>query len=182
MLATYVYTKAYPIKETAIRTPQAIEPQVPAYAANEDHTVSSPDGTHKFIMKQSPKKNLTTYTFFVQDESGNQNLLLTKIAPSKETFLLPANTWSPDNVYVFINEHFNENTQVYVLNTTKPEQEAINITTIFEKKNTPYTFQEATGWASPELLIVETTQGKQRGPTFWYDTTSAGFIQLSRHQ
>ena len=183
-VAFFVYQKASQ-SETSAQISPPIQPQKPAYAATEDSIVFSPDGTRKLIMKQKQKGGTITYTFFIENGSETEKLLFSKSVSSKETFVIPPNTWSPDNTYVFINEYYKGKTTVYVVDTTQSiiaENDLVNITDIFKNRNSLYSFVESTGWAAPQLLIVETKNGTQLGPSFWYDTTSKGFIQLARRQ
>lgn len=165
--------------------------QIPAIPSmNEETDVHHPDGTKKLIMrtKRSPDGS-RIYTFLTADIDGNnEQLIFTKpiSADSPTTMAIPYNAWSPGTEkYVFVEEHTATGASYLVLNTSGklfPNQEHhLDVTALFKEKNIPYTFQNATGWASPTLLIFRTTTDTgAKGPSYWFEVPSLAFLQLAR--
>ena len=161
--------------------------QQPAYAQTEEQSVSSLDGTKKLILKQTQNEKGVTYQVFIQNGSEPQTLLFSKSATENESFTLPANAWAPEEKYVFIDGKNKGTTQTLVLKTDGTPfadgNQAADVASLFASKEADYHFDTATGWASPTLLIVESTkQDGSLGPSFWFEAPTQGFIQLSRHQ
>lgn len=143
----------------------------------------SPDGTKKVIMKVSQNGNKTqTYVFSTADGSGaNEQPLYTTTLSGSDSMSIPFNTWSPDNRYLFIKKNA---TDALVFNASAapfPNGEAyLDVTDTFKQKNIPNTVSDPTGWASPTLIIVNTTnQSNIKGPSYWFEVPSKAIIQLS---
>ncbi|OGK11473.1 hypothetical protein A2954_06385 [Candidatus Roizmanbacteria bacterium RIFCSPLOWO2_01_FULL_37_12] len=57
--------------------------------------------------------------------------------------------------------------------------ENIDVNDLFSQNYPQYALTEITGWAAPNLLILNTTaEGGERGPSFWFDISAQTFIQL----
>jgi hypothetical protein len=181
-----VFSQTIPSLPTATPTltltpiPTAIPP-----APIETTKMDSPDGSKTLIMQKQPTASTTDYSFLISNQSDNsEKSVLTKKENAANNITIPYNSWSPDNVYFFLKESTPGLTNYYVSHTsgqTFPgNSQSINIQDLFVKKITQYTLAEITGWAAPNLLIVntKTTQGEQ-GPSFWFDLPSQSFIQLS---
>lgn len=127
----------------------------------------SPDGSHTLTLKSSTSGAQTTYSFYTADK-----LLLSTTIPTESYFSIPFNTFSPDNKYVFVKEVTPTKTNYHVLPGN------INVTTLFAEKYPAYTLQEITGWAAPNLLIVNASTGTSN-ISLWFDLTTTSFITLS---
>jgi len=154
----------------------------------QDSEVKTPDGSLKLVMHVDTKNRTKTYTFTVSDINGNNaHPVLTKTITSGD-MSLPVNSWSPDNKYVFIQDNENGINGILVLKASGESfangQQYLDVTSLFSQHITNYSFQEATGWAAPGLLIVETTDNNTgtRGVSYWFEISSQGFIQLASHQ
>ena len=146
----------------------------------------SPDGTKKVIMKvtQNPD-NTSTYDFSVSDGNDtNEQHIFTKTLDSLSSMSVPFNTWSPDDKYFFIRENIAGSKGILVFNAlgisfseTEVYLEAVDI---FNQKNTGNNFDEATGWASETLIIINTAKkDNTKGHSYWFEVPSRAVIQLS---
>ena len=147
-------------------------------------SVDSPDGTRTLTMKYQEKNTTTTYSFYASEKPDNQEkLIATKIVPSQHTFSIPDNTWSPDNKYAFIRERTGTESHYFVLpaSDSLPQNDLQNtdVQALFSQKYPQFILTDITGWAAPNLLIVNTTTDSgERGPSFWFNIASQTFIQL----
>ena len=97
--------------------------------------------------------------------------------------MLPANSWSPDNKYVFVQKKENGIIDSFVLKASgepfvKTEQ-YLDVRALFEQHKTKYTLKDATGWDAPELLHITTVNGSEKGPSYWFEIPSKAFLQLA---
>lgn len=149
--------------------------------------VHSGDGTAQLIMRKANQKDGSIlYSFFVANSSSKiERTLFTKNIPTSDTMIIPANTWSPDNKYVFLRENNSNPFNIFVFKasgeTFADEEQYLDLTALFEKRNLPYTMADVTGWDSETLLHVHTTakEKNSRGPSFWFDVTDRAFLQLA---
>lgn len=146
----------------------------------------SPDGTKKVIMKTTQDRDGTKiYDFFVSDENvSNEKHIFTKTLDSLSSMSIPFNTWSPDDKYFFIQGNISGSKNVLVFSAMgvpfaekEPYLEAVNL---FNQKNTGNNFDEATGWASETLIIINTKkQDNTKGQSYWFEIPSKAIIPLS---
>lgn len=172
-------------EQLVLKSPEG--PQQPVFAATEDQVSTSLDGTKKLIMKQTRNDSDTSYSIYTQTGDELESILLSKTATGGESFTVPQNAWSPEEKYIFINGNNNGEAEVFVLKADgtlfSDSKQEIDIAALFNQTHTDYTFDEATGWAAPTLLIVESLKPDgSTGPSFWFDASTEKFIQLSRHQ
>ncbi|MBI4089186.1 MAG: hypothetical protein HY424_00590 [Candidatus Levybacteria bacterium] len=146
----------------------------------------SPDGTKKVIMKITKNDDDTsTYDFLTADENNaNEQLVFTKILNSTQNMTIPFNTWSPDNKYFFIQENKGSNKSIFVFNAAGAPfatgETYLAASDLFKQKITENNFNEATGWASETLIIINTIkQDNSKGPSYWFEVPSKAVIQLS---
>lgn len=164
-------------------------PSAPAEAVTPEITVSSqisPDGTKKVIMKTTQNTdNTKTYELLTSDENGaNEQYIFTKILNSSDSMTIPFNTWSPDDKYFFIQGNIGGSKKVLVFSAVgipfsenEPYFEAVSL---FAQKNTGNNFDEATGWASETLIILNTKKPDgSKGFSYWFEVPSKAIIQLS---
>jgi hypothetical protein len=146
----------------------------------------SPDGTKKVIMKitENPD-NTKTYDFSVSDENGaNEQFIFAKTLSSSNNMVIPFNTWSPDDKYFFIEQNAGGNKSVFVFKATgalfTDTETYLDAADSFIQKNTGNNFDEATGWASETLVIINTKKSDNtKGPSYWFEVPSKAIIQLS---
>lgn len=144
---------------------------------------TTPDGTEKLIMTETQSKNGTkSYVFKTAGNNGeNEHLLYTTTTPTTEGLSLPFNAWSPDNKYVFIQ---NNNGDTLVFKATGEDiienTQYFDVGDLFNTGNRKDTYKETTGWASPTLLIINTTAPDgTKGSSYWFEVPSKAIIQLS---
>jgi hypothetical protein len=128
-------------------------------------------------MRQEKGSGAVTYKFVVKDEeSGVQKEIFTKTEAAGVTLSIPDNTFSSDNKYVFLKETSASGVIYLVLADTQ----TFDVSSLFTAKYPNYVITDATGWAGPTLLIINTDKASGGiGPSFWFDVASNSFIQLS---
>lgn len=183
LLATVSY-KLYFAGQTSTSQNQILRPypsQVQPLA------VHSGDGTAQLIMRKANQKDGSLlYSFFAANSSSKiERTLFTKNIPTSDTMIIPANTWSPDNKYVFLRENNSNSFNIFVFKASgeafADKEQYLDLTALFEKRNLPYIVADVTGWDSETLLHVHTTakEKNSRGPSFWFDVTDRAFLQLA---
>lgn len=147
-----------------------IPPAVPEAQASEIISVGSPDGKFNLTMKEKKGQESTTYTF------NSEKINFAKTVPTGVTMSIPFNTFSPDNKYVFLKENGLGTTSYTVIAPSG----IIDVSSLFEAKYEDFVITDATGWAGPTLLVINTDKEEGgKGPSFWFDVASRSFIQLS---
>lgn len=146
--------------------------------------MDSPDGTMTLTMEKQPAKEYDKYSFFTSVKSETaKHLIFSKEVPLSQSLSIPYNTWSPDNVYFFITEStplFNNYYVFFVSGDDFPDNSRyVSIQELFAKHISDYIITDVTGWAAPNLLIVNTreTQGEKK-VSFWFNVTNQSFTQL----
>lgn len=161
-------------------TPTAMPPKI--------SEVHSEDGTKKVTMQADRGVNgLTIYSFYVSDVDGsNKQFLFTKSLGSSDSLWSSQNSWSPNNKLLFISQNLNGQAGALVFNADGKNfangSSFLDVGALFLEKVTDYKLSDVTGWDSSTLLHVFTMKDSStRGPSFWFDTDSASFIQLASH-
>jgi len=147
--------------------------------------VGSPDGKLTVTMREEKGKEDTTYSFKVTTSAdGSYKEVFRKTVPVGTTVTIPANTFSPDNKYLFLKETSSGGTKYLVLSASgaslTEDGSDLEISSLFEAKYPDYKITGATGWGGMTLIVFNT--GKKDGgvgPSFWFDAVSHSFIQLS---
>ncbi len=161
-------------------SPIVVQP-TPTTVAIEDKEVHSLDGTMKVIMKsKKDESGLTTYSFFTADISGkNEKYLFARTVGQGQSMVIPENSWSPDNSYLFLRENKSDFFDILVFKASGESfsdgKEYIDVLPLFDNNKIKYNIRDITGWDSPTLLHVYT-----EGPPYWFDVTTRSFIQLVR--
>ncbi len=165
------------------RVPVVPQPVASLVAADELNVVSqdSPDGKMTVTMNKLTVKSETTYSFYIAKKR-----LFSKILGSSARMSIPYNTWSPDDVYLFLKEDDKNVSSYYVFKASGAsftnQLAYIDISDLFTSRYPQYILTEVTGWAAPDLLIINTMgEDGKIGPSFWFDIPSQSFIQLSTH-
>jgi len=147
----------------------------------------SPDGTKTLMLKKIKDNKKDSYTATVLDKESNVNIeIFTNLQITYQGFVIPYNTWSPDNLYFFLKDvssGFDSNYLVFnsTDKTFTDGVQSLDIKKYFDESLAErYYLEDVTGWAAPYLLIVNTRDKNDAdGPSFWFDITSNSFIQLS---
>lgn len=158
-----------------------ITPRVSRFPHESISMQPSPDGAYKLIMSTSSTiSGINEYTFATMDSAGVKRNQVYKTSLQTDTFSLPFNAWSPDNKYFFIQKNTGEAlvfTQTGDMLT--PTERYFNVKDIFSQTDRQDRYALATGWASPTLLIVNTTtQDGAKGNSYWFEVPSKAIIQL----
>jgi len=143
----------------------------------------SPDGTMKLVLKtQTQPDGNNTYSIFIETTAGeNRKLLFT--TTGRENFSLSPNSWSPDNVYVFLTQKRNNGVNVLVFKANGDpfvnNLQYVDLSSYFEKTLTDRKIIDVTGWDATTLLHVKTqvVNSSEKG-SYWFDVTNFSFIQL----
>jgi len=134
--------------------------------------IVSPDGKVILLMNQKRSGDNISWTFSIGDTQLYQETL-----PKDIQFSIPFNTFAPDNKFIFIKKTSANLSSYIVLSSSGKSME---ISELFYAKYSEYKITDITGWAAPNLLIVNTDKvGGGKGPSFWFDVSSKSFIRLS---
>lgn len=165
----------------SVQTPaEEVAPKVTVF------TQMSPDGKKKVVMKVTENNDATkTYAFSTANQDGtDEQFVFSKTSDLQKDMTIPFNTWSPDDKYFFVQEISNDSKNIYVFSATGAQfstgETYLDLTDLFAKANTGNNFNQATGWASESLIIVNTTkENNSEGPSYWFEIPSKAIIQLS---
>lgn len=151
-------------------------------------TVYTPDGTKKIVASGTPVDSTTeSYVVTTSDPHGDHRVVLYQTSEEVGTrLILPQNSWSPDNRYVFLIKNKQSVLTVLVFSADGKEFSEstpyINLSTDFEKRLPSLTLRDVTGWDDNQLLHVMTSDKTgQRSSSYWFDVPSRSFIQLSHY-
>jgi hypothetical protein len=146
----------------------------------------SPDGVKKVIMKitENPDNTITHDLSTADINGANEQHIFTKTLGSSKSMTIPFNAWSPDDQYFFIEENAgsNKNTLVFRVDGVRfaGGEIYLDVVGLFNQGNTGYNFDEATGWASESLSIINTKKSDGgKGPSYWLEIPSKAIIPLS---
>ena len=161
------------------------EQVVPIAQAHESTEVSSPDG--KMVLTLKPKSNSegVDYSIELKNEDGLSKEVISKTEAKDVKIVIPENAFSPDNKYFFVKEDGAGSFRYLLMNTSgksfSNDLQMLDLSEIFfSKYKDIYYVTEATGWAGPGLIIVNTNKKDGSvGPSFWFDVASKSYILLS---
>ncbi|MFO0703896.1 MAG: hypothetical protein U0525_04195 [Patescibacteria group bacterium] len=170
---------------TPIRFPSsAPTPTIKKEIIIQTSSYDSPDGSKELILKKQKTEEEMKYAGTVIDKkSGDSNVILDLETTMNREIYIPYNAWSPDNLFVFLNEREGDINRFFVVSATGKNfgdgSASIDITVKFQEKLPDYILEDVTGWAAPYLLIVnaKNIDGTQ-GPSFWFDVSTQSFMQL----
>jgi len=127
-------------------------------------------------MKESKTQDNTTYSFLTTNSDGTQKEVFTKIVPSTSTLSIPANTFSPDDKYIFLKEDDSGLVDYFVVTPSG----TLDISSLFAAKYPNYKITDVTGWGGMTLIVVNVNNSDGSiGPSFWFNVSGKSFIQLS---
>ena len=168
-----------------VPTPTATATPEPKKQATVNSQISS-DGKKMVRVKGIQNGDGSTdYTISVTDSEGNnEKVLFREAVAAGETITIPFNTWSPNDKYFFIQQQTKKGTRILVFQASgeafSDNQFYLDATAIFASRKTGFTFDEATGWASNSLIIINTvTANDTKGPSYWFEVPSKAVIRLS---
>lgn len=172
---------------TLVRQPTGTtRPEVAAIAPTprlQTNQVHASDGTMNLTLLTSWAQDGTVETLFASDISGSNKHQIFQKTYSSGGLLLPANSWSPDNNYVFVEEKRAAASTFLVIKASGEPfadgQGFIDVGALFAEKLKGSMLQTITGWAAPTLLIVTTAkEDGSKGGTYWFDVDSRSFLLL----
>lgn len=153
-------------------------PILPVTSMTEVH---SPDGTLKLVLKGVTQLSGTQSVYLVtaSNLSGvNRRVIYQSLLPNGTNVRIPANSWSPDNKFVFIMVQSQDGLHVLVFPANG--NDSIDLSSIFREKFPNAILRDVTGWDDPALLHVMTYNAdKTIGLSYWFDIWSRSFIQLA---
>ncbi len=146
--------------------------------------VDSGDGKISLILStKQTSDDAIDNVFKVSDNSKNQEWpLFEKTTTPATSISIPINAWTPDDKQLFFIENGPE-THYYVFKADgasfKNGDKFLDVANFWAKSKNNYAIKNVTGWASGDLLIVETLKPDgTTGPWFWFVTSSRKFLQL----
>jgi len=182
ILAVTVFNPSFKYKFFPVVLPSVFAPTPTPTPSNlpvitQTTSVDSPDSLESVVLEKTTKEGENNYSLYVLNKEDNFKIFLF----SKKTELnfdisIPFNTWSPDNRFVFIKEP----RKTFLVWDTEGEEQSSNVSELFKAKYEDLILADVTGWAAPDLLIVNTkTEAGDIGPSLWFDVKSKSFIALS---
>lgn len=148
-------------------------------------TVEAPDGAFSVTMKSQAAKDTITYSLTMTNEStGSQNTIFTDTLPTGSSLSIPLNTFSSDDKYIFLKQVSPQQTNYLVLtssgNPVSKDAQTLDFSSLFETREPNYVITDATGWAGPTLVVINTNKADgSLGPSFWFDVSTNSFIPLA---
>lgn len=145
--------------------------------------MDSPEGSKTLALE----KKGASYSLFVSSKSDGQKVqIFKKEETGSQSLSIPYNTWSPDNVYVFLKEKTLTVDNYFVFqssgNLFPDGLSYVSIQELFKKNAQDYSIEDVTGWAAPNLLIVNTkANNSDNKVSFWFDVPSQSFTQLGTY-
>lgn len=180
---TFFITSGLNNKKNKTLTISAAPPVVTPIEIETTNSMDSPDGTKTLTIE----KRDNFYSIFVTSNSDSKKIQIFKKEKINSSQLeIPYNTWSPDNLYFFLKEK-NATIDNYLVFQSSGELFFNNLPYLLIQEpfkiNAPnFTIEEVTGWAAPNLIIVNTKQNDSDSKvSFWYEVPSQAFIQLGTY-
>lgn len=182
-LLTFIITSEINSKKNKTLTASAAPPVTTPIETETINSMDSPDGT----MTLTIEKKDNFYTIFVTSNSDHKKIQIYKKEKINSSQLeIPYNAWSPDNFYFFLKEKnaavdnylvFQSSGELFLNNLyylSIPESFLLNAPS--------FKIKDVTGWAAPNLIIVNAEQNDSGDKTsFWFEVPSQSFIQLGTY-
>ncbi len=147
--------------------------------------VLSPNGKMTLTVKNVRKTDIISQIFFTTTDTNETPVqIYSADSSSGRTILIPYNTFSPDNKYVFLKTGTSDKPEYLVLRTDgkniQDDDKGVEITKLFYEKYPELIITDVTGWGGIGLIVVNADykEGKV-GPSFWFDLSNFSFIKLS---
>lgn len=156
-------------------------------AAAEQTTVADA-GQAKFnltLIKHPGEDGKNTYSFHVINlETKEDQLLFEQTVSSPASYTAPFNSFSPDDLQLFIQITENNEPNYFVFNrdgsSFKDGQKYLNVRDYWNQGKGKYVMKEVSGWAGKDLLMVLTSkEDGSSGPSYWFVVSSRKFMQLA---
>lgn len=165
----------------------ASDSAVPAVPDPGLQSVHSPDGTMKLVLtSQVQPDGETKYVAWVADVAGaNRHTIYETTLPVGFMVVLPQNSWSPDNKFLFLKISSPMELAVKVFEANGAAfadgQTSIDVSALFKSDFPDLTLRDVTGWDDPALLhVMSYTTSTTFGSSYWFDVWGRSFIELAR--
>jgi hypothetical protein len=142
----------------------------------------SSDGTQT-VSIQTVQSKLGTQTDNIMTVGSSQPVY-SKTLAAGEALSIPYNTWSPDNTYFFLLDNTGSTQKVMVFRGNGQPfangQSYLDLTQAYTNYGSSDTFDQATGWAADNLIIINTTapDGSQ-GTSYWFGVPDGSITPLA---
>ena len=161
----------------------ASPPVITPVQAEASNIMDSPDGSKTLTLE----KKETLSSLFISSKSDEQRQqIFKKEETGSRSLSIPYNTWSPDNVYVFLKEKTPTINNYFVFQSSgdlfSNDLSYVSVQELFKKNVPDYLIEDVTGWADPNLLIInaKSIEGDKK-VSFWFDVPSQLFIKLGTY-
>lgn len=141
----------------------------------------SSDGTQSVNLAISQNQDGNqTYAISV----NNGSTIFSKTLGAGNSISIPFNTWSPDNNYFFIQENDTNQTHVMVFNGSGQPfangQAYLDLTGVFNNYGSSSAFDQASGWASENLIVILTKNSDgSEGTSYWFGVPDESITPLA---
>jgi hypothetical protein len=186
----FVMVRNYSYKNKAIFSvsiPPEVTP-IPVLTPAEPHIsiMDSPDGSKTLTLENNDNKGISEYSLFVSSEQETKQKIFGKSEEASQSLEIPFNTWSPDNIYVFLKEKTSAQDNYLVFKSSgalfADGMQYVSIQELFKKKVPNYIIMDVTGWADNTLLIINAESQDDNGKvSFWFDIVNQSFMRLGTY-
>ena len=177
-ITLFVFILSNNKKSQTITTSAATPPIITPIQVETVSVMDSPEGSKTLTIDGS---------LFVSSNPDGQKINIFKKEEIGALKLeIPYNTWSPDNVYIFLKLKTSPVDDYLVFQSSGDlfpnNLPYVSIQELFKINVPDYTIEDVTGWAAPNLLIVNTKANESdEKVSFWFDVPSQSFIQLGTY-
>ena len=146
------------------------------------NVMDSPDGSLTLILEE--KNGLQS--LFVTTIPNGQKVQIYKKETAGHKLEIPYNSWSPDNIYFFLKEKTPAINNYLVFqssgNIFASDSPYLSVQELFRNKVPNYAIEDITGWAAPNLLLINARMiTEDKKASFWFEVSSQLFIQLGTY-
>lgn len=146
--------------------------------------MDSPDGTKSLALEE--QNGLQSLFVSSLPNEGQRVEIYKKQILNSNKLEIPYNTWSPDNIYFFMQEKSGTVDNYFVFQSSGAlflnNLPFVSVQELFGKDVLNYVIEDVTGWAGPNLLLVNTkAKDSEQKASFWFDVPSQTFIQLGTY-
>lgn len=144
----------------------------------------SPDGTKKVTLTITHHKNSSTYQITTSADDDTNLVHIYSLTNTKDTLSLPFNSWSPDDTYFFLVRESPTEKGALVFRADGTPVTVVtpipDVKDIFQSKVTTNLYDETTGWAADNLLVINSkTPDNAKSTSYWLELPDLSVIQLA---
>lgn len=148
--------------------------------------ILAPDGKQTLIVKAVMEKDGINETFSISMNDGTPPTeIYQKKLTEGDVISVPANTFSPDDKYIFLKEDNSGSLSYFVLRTDGKDMTTNShitefLSLFYQKYPDSFKVTDVTGWGGMTLIVVNTNNADGSiGPSFWYNVATRSFIRLN---